>query len=203
MKINEIITENDELNEWVPAVIAGVGRVATALAPKIKTAWNAIKGTTKSTTKSNKDLISKSDDMYGLNRTLPGGKVGGALTKVTKNQKDWLSGTKLSPNAKSMTAKTKTKSKPNKKTALSKQITKSIKLNKTTSKPNPHADTNKIGLGRSNNVNKAFADKTRLDNFRAGNRIQDKLSGAQQRELQKLQNAAKVSGSKVSPKVLK
>jgi hypothetical protein len=112
MKINEIITENDELYEWVPAVIAGVGRVATALAPKIKTAWNAIKGTTKSTTKSNKDLISKSDDMYGLNRTFPGGVARHHLAKGPNK----LTTTKLPPNAKSMTAKTKTKTKPTKKT---------------------------------------------------------------------------------------
>jgi hypothetical protein len=116
MKINEIITENDELYEIIPptwpAIITGVGRVATALAPKIKTAWNAIKGTTKSTTKSNKDLISKSDDMYGLNRTFPGGVARHHLAKGPNK----LTTTKLPPNAKSMTAKTKTKSKPNKKT---------------------------------------------------------------------------------------
>jgi hypothetical protein len=94
MKINEIITENDELYEWVPAVI---GRVATALAPKIKTAWNAIKGTTKSTTKSNKDLISKSDDMYGLTRTFPGGVARHHLAK--------------GPKTKNVVAKTKTKTK--------------------------------------------------------------------------------------------
>lgn len=119
MKINEIITENDELNELGPAALALLGyapRVIGALAPKIKTAWNAIKGVGKSTTKSDKVAGEKAAELYGPTRTFPGGKVGGALTKVTKNQKDWLSGTKLPPKAKNIPAKTKTKSKPNKKT---------------------------------------------------------------------------------------
>jgi hypothetical protein len=152
MKINEIITENDELYEWVPLAV-GAARVLGGVILK-HLAKKGVKGT---------------------------------ATQQAKQQKQ----------------PTITQTKPTKKTALSKQITKSIKLNKTTSKPNPHADTNKIGLGRSNNVNKAFADKTRLDNFRARYGMSDKYSAMQKYELQKLQKAAKVSGSKVSPKVLK
>ena len=108
MKINEIITENDELNEIWPAVAL---RVGTALAPKIKTAWNAIKGVGKSTTKSNKAAGEKAAELYGPTRTFPGGVARHHLAKGPNK----LTTTKLPPNAKSMTG-TKTKTKPTKKT---------------------------------------------------------------------------------------
>jgi hypothetical protein len=73
-KAGEFDESDEQLDEIIPA-IAGVGRAALALAPKAKSIWNALKGTSK--TASNKaDLKAKAAELYGPTRTFPGGKVG-------------------------------------------------------------------------------------------------------------------------------
>ena len=81
---------------------------------------------------------------------------------------------------------------------------------KTNSKPNKKTDTKSMTGSKASQsslwpkyVHKAFADKTRLDNFRARNGVPAKYSEIQKHELQKLTKAAKVSQSGVPLKFLK
>ncbi|MBT87774.1 MAG: hypothetical protein CMD55_03810 [Gammaproteobacteria bacterium] len=147
MKINEITTEKDELNEIIgPLIKWGLKKVAKAGGSAANSSSKAIKGTTS----------------------------GAKVNTVSKTQKSHLSGTK-------------TNSKPNKKTD-----TKSM----TVSKASQSSLWPKY-------VHKAFADKSRLDNFRARNGVPGKYSEIQKHELQKLTKAAKVSQSVVPLKFLK
>lgn len=113
MKIREIITEKDELNEvWPLAALAAASRAAIAVAPKIsnaaKAAYKTVRGASANTVKS------KATNLGGMPRSFPGGRAvshGGIrrtgvdkVNTVSKTQKSHLSGKTVPPNAKPLTS---------------------------------------------------------------------------------------------------
>lgn len=125
MRIQEIITENDELNEVWPIVPAVVGAIAKKAAPAVGRAAKSVYNTVKTATTGAKTVKTKAQDIGGMPRSFTGGKAvshGGVrnavdkVNKVTKTQQAHLSGKTVPPGAKSMTSKKPTATKPNKKT---------------------------------------------------------------------------------------
>jgi len=115
MRIHEIITENDELNEVLPlAALGTIGSAVVRAAPAIgrvaKSAYNTVKGAVKG----KKAISTKAQDLGGMPRSFPGGRAvshGGIkrtgvdkVNTISKTQKSHLSGKTVPPGAKPLTS---------------------------------------------------------------------------------------------------